>query len=261
METAASTKPLSLPTRALGKLRRKPISGWSNFDALEVSINHRFANGFSLLGSYVWGKYLDIISFGAEGGLGPRNPLDFRQNYGPSDSDVRNRVTASYIYQLPKMHSAHGIVAGLVNDWQNQGVLIAQTGSPYTIGSYSDTGATGIGGDFADLVSGQSLKSPHRGVAEYFNTQAFTEAADGTYGTSSRGMLAGPSKVNLDFSLFKEFPIHEMGKVQFRGEFFNLFNHPNFGNPDTGVGDGSSFGRLTGASDGRITQFALKYLF
>ena len=76
------------------------------------------------MASYVWAKYLDIISYGAEGGLGPRNPLDFRQSYGPSDSDVRNRFTSSYIYQLPKLKDAHGVVAGLINDWQNQGVLI-----------------------------------------------------------------------------------------------------------------------------------------
>ena len=245
----------------LGQTQEEANQAWSNYDAVDFTVNHRFANGFSLMASYVFGKYLDIVPFGAEGGLGPRNPLNFRQNYGPSDNDVRNRFTSSYIYQLPKMKSAHGIVAGVVNDWQNQGVLIAQTGSPYTINSYTDTGATGIGGDFADLVPGVSTKPAHRGVASYFNTAAFTEAADGTYGTSSRGLLYGPSKVNMDFSLFKEFPIRETGKIQFRSEFFNLFNHPNFGNPDTGVGDGSSFGRLTSASDGRIAQFALKYLF
>ena len=245
----------------LGQTQEEANLGWSNYDSFDITINHRFDHGFSLMASYVYGKYLDIVSFGAEGGLGPRDPQNFRSNYGPSDSDVRNRFTSSYIYQLPKLKSAHGILAGVVNDWQNQGVLIAQTGSPYTISSYTDTGATGIGGDFADRVSGQSTSVAHRGVAAYFNTAAFTEAADGTYGTSSRGSLAGPSRVNMDFSLFKEFPIHESGKVQFRSEFFNLFNHPNFGNPDTGVGDGASFGRLTNASDGRIAQFALKYLF
>ncbi len=248
------------PNPCLGQTQEEANQGWSNYDAFDVTVNHRFANGFSLMASYVFGKYLDIISFGAEGGLGPRNPLDFRQNYGPSDNDVRNRFTSSYIYQLPKLKSAHGVLAGLVNDWQNQGVLIAQTGSPYTIYSNGDTGATGIGGDFADLVSGVTTNPAHRGVSSYFNTSAFKEAADGTYGTSSRGMLFGPSRVNMDFSLFKEFPIHEFGKLQFRSEFFNLFNHPNFGNPDSTVGDGS-FGRLTSAGDGRIAQFALKYLF
>lgn len=249
------------PNPCLGQTQEEANQGWSNYHALEVSVNHRFVNGFSLMGSYVWGKYLDIISFGAEGGLGPRNPLDFRMNYGPSDSDVRNRFTASYIYQFPKLKNSNLLMRGLVNGWQNQGILIAQTGSPYTISSYTDTGATGIGGDFADLVSGVSLNPAHRGVASYFNTAAFTEAADGTYGTSSRGMLFGPSRVNMDFSLFKQFPVRELGKFEFHSEFFNLFNHPNFGNPDTGVGDGASFGRLTSASDGRIAQFALKYLF
>jgi hypothetical protein len=249
-----------LKNPCLGQTQEEANQGWSNYHAFDVTINHRFDHGFSLMASYVYGKYLDIVSYGAEGGLGPRDPLNFRSNYGPSDSDVRNRFTSSYIYQLPKLKSAHGILAGVVNDWQNQGVLIAQTGSPYSINSYTDTGATGIGGDLADLVSGQSTSPAHRGVSSYFNTAAFTEAADGTYGTSSRGLLIGPSRVNMDFSLFKEFPIHERGKVQFRSEFFNLFNHPNFGNPDNTVGDGT-FGQLTSANDGRVAQFALKYLF
>jgi hypothetical protein len=248
------------PNPCLGQTQEEANQGWSNYEAGDVTINHRFASGFSLMASYVFGKYLDIISYGAEGGLGPRNPLDFRQNYGPSDNDVRSRFTSSYIYQLPKLKSAHGVVAGLVNDWQNQGVLIAQTGSPYSINSNGDTGATGIGGDFADLVPGVSTKPAHRGVSSYFNAAAFTEAADGTYGTSSRNLLYGPSRVDLDFSLFKEFPIQEFGKIQFRSEFFNLFNHPNFGNPSNTIGNGN-IGQLTSAGDGRIIQFALKYLF
>jgi hypothetical protein len=73
-------------------------------------------------------------------------------------------------------------------------------------------------------------------------------------------MLFGPSRVNMDFSLFKEFPILEAGKLQFRSEFFNLFNHPNFGNPSNSIGNGN-IGQLTSAGDGRIAQFALKYLF
>lgn len=244
----------------LGQTQEEANQGWSNYDAIDFTLNHRFTNGFSLLASYVYGKYLDIISYGAEGGLGPRNPLDFRQNYGPSDNDVRNRVTASYIYQLPKLKSAHGVLAGIVNNWQNQGIFDDQTGSPYSVNSYTDTGATGIGGDFADRVAGVTTSPANRGVKSYFNTAAFVEAADGTYGTSSRNMLYGPSRVDFDFSLFKEFPIHEDGKIQFRSEFFNLFNHPNFGNPDNTVGDGT-FGQLTSAGDGRIAQFALKYLF
>lgn len=249
-----------LANPCLGQTQEEANQGWSNYDALEVSLNHRLANGFSLLASYVWGKYLDIISYGAEGGLGPRDPTDFRLNYGPSDSDVRNRFTASYIYELPKLRSAHGIVAGLINDWQNQGIVDWQTGSPYSINSNNDTAATGIGGDYADFVSGVSINPAHRGVSSYFNPAAFQEAANATYGDTSRNFLNGPSLVNVNFSLFKEFPLREAGKLQFRSEFFNLFNHPNFNNPDNTVGDGT-FGQLTSSQPGRIAQFALKYLF
>jgi len=244
----------------LGQTQEEANQAWSTYQAGVVELNHRFSHGFSLMASYVFAKYLDVVPYGAEGGLGPRNPTDFRANYGPSDNNVRHRFTGSYIYQLPKLKSAHGLLGGVVNDWQNQGVLIAQTGVPYTITSNTDTAATGIGGDFADFVPGVTVNPANRGVREYFNPAAFTNAAPGTFGDTSRNFLTGPSRVDLDFSLFKEFPIFEYGKIQFRSEFFNLFNHPNFNAPDGGVGDGT-FGQLTSAADGRIAQFALKYIF
>jgi hypothetical protein len=234
---------------------------WSNYNSFQVSINHRFAHGFSLLASYVWGKYLDVVSYTAEGGNGPRDPLNYALSYGPSDNDVRNRFAASYIYQFPKLTSLHGFLAGLINDWQNQSIITAQTGAPYSINSSLDTAATGIGGETADLTGAVSLNPPGgRGVHAYFNTAAIQNAAPGTFGVTGRNFLTGPSLVNVDFSLFKEFPVREFGKVQFRSEFFNLFNHPNFYNPDNTVGDGT-FGQLQSARDPRIMQFALKYIF
>lgn len=232
---------------------------WSNYDSLQASINHRYSNGFSLLASYVWGKYLDVISYTAEGGNGPRDPLDYALSYGPSDSDVRNRFTASYIYQFRRVQSLHGIADAIVNGWQNQSIITAQTGSPYSINSSEDTAASGIGGETADLT-GAPIRPESRGVSAYFNTAAFKNAAPGTFGQTGRNFLTGPGLVDVDFSLFKEFPVHDHGRVQFRSEIFNLFNHPNFFNPDNTVGDGT-FGRLQRARDPRIVQFALKYLF
>ncbi len=235
-------------------------TGYSNFNSVQVELNHRFDHGFSLLASYVYAKYLDIVSYTAEGGNGPRNPENFSQDYGPSDNDVRHRVTASYIYQLPRLESAHGVLSGIVNGWQNQGIIGIQTGSPYSIRSGLDTAAAGVGGDLADIVPGQRVAPTVRGVHSYFNTAAFTNAAPGTIGNTGRNSLNGPSLVNVDLSLFKEFKVYEHGKVQFRSELFNLFNHPNFFNPDNTVGDGR-FGQVLSARDPRIAQFALKFLF
>ncbi len=233
---------------------------WSNYDSLQLSVNHSLQHGFSVLASYVWANYLDVVSYTAEGGNGPRDPSDFRRSYGPSDNNVRHRFAASYIYQLPKVQSLHGIPGALVNDWQNQSIITIQTGAPYSINSSEDTAATGIGGDTADLTGASLSPSGGRSIAAYFNPAAFQNAAPGTFGVTGRNFLTGPSLVDVDFSLFKEFPVFDRGKVEFRGELFNLFNHPNFYNPDNTVGDGT-FGKIQSARDPRIAQFALKYLF
>lgn len=238
---------------------------WSNYDSLQVSINHRFQHGFSLLASYVWANYLDVVSYTAEGGDGPRDPTNFALSYGPSDNNVRHRFAGSYIYQFPKLQSLHGIGNILLNDWQNQSIITIQTGSPYSINSSLDTAATGIGGETADLTGVATLPPGGHSVPAYFNAAAFQNAAGGTFGQSGRNFLTGPGLINFDFSLFKEFPVWENGKVQFRAELFNLFNHPNFNNPDDTVGDGT-FGQITsarslGTGAPRVAQFALKYIF
>ncbi len=242
-----------------GQVEELDPAAWSNFNSVQVQLNHRFNQGFSLAASYVYAKYLDIVSYTAEGGGGPRNPENFAQSYGPSDNDVRHRFTATYIYQLPKLNTSHALVGGVVNGWQNQAIIIAQTGAPYSINSGVNSAATGVGGELADIVPGQRITPANRSITQYFNPAAFTNAAPGTVGNSSRNLLNGPSLVNVDMSLFKEFPVHEHGKIQFRSELFNLFNHPNFFNPTNTIGGG--LGRITSARDPRIAQFALKYLF
>jgi hypothetical protein len=243
-----------------GPMEELDPEAYSNFNSGQVEINHRFDHGFSVLASYVYAKYMDIVSYTAEGGGGPRNPDNFAQSYGPSDNDVRHRFAGSYIYQLPTYKTSNALLAAAANGWQNQGIVTMQTGAPYSINSSEATGATGAGGELADPVAGVSRTPAHRGVESYFNPAAFQNAAPGTVGATSRNTLTGPSLVNVDFSLFKEFKVYESSKIEFRAELFNIFNHPNFYNPDNTVGDGSE-GQLTSARDPRIAQFALKFLF
>jgi hypothetical protein len=238
---------------------------WSNYNSLQVSVNHRFEHGFSLLASYVWGKYLDVLSFVDGGQDVIRDPLNYALSYGPSDNDVRNRFAASFIYQFPKLASLHGFPSAVINDWQAQSIITVQSGVPYSVGSSLDTAATGIGGETADFTGAPITPPGGRGIKAYFNPAAFQNAAPGTFGESGRNFLTGPGLADVDFSLFKEFPVWERGKVQFRGELFNLFNHPNFDNPDSTVGDGT-FGQIISARSlypgaQRVAQFALKYLF
>ena len=122
---------------------------------------------------------------------------------------------------------------------------------------------TGPGGsDRPNLVAGQPLTVPNPSMTEWFNVNAFTPQATGP-GTSGRNTLFGPHYTNTDFSVFKTFPLSETFRLQYRTEFFNLFNHPNFGNPNASLGN-PKFGTISamaGSYSPRQIQFAVKLLF
>jgi hypothetical protein len=245
-----------------GSVELEDNAAWSTYHGLQIVADKKFNRGLTFMGSYVWGKYLDIHSIGAEGQNGPRDPLDFGLDYGPSDNDVRNRFAISYIWELPSAKMLHGFADTVLNHWQTQGITIAQSGTPFTVLSGPDTGLTGIGGDTGAPVQGVSPNiGLHKsgGSVTYLNANAYQNAPYFTFGVLGRNSVVGPKYVNFDFSFFKEFPVFERQKLQFRAESFNLFNHPNFNNPNNTVGGG--LGRITGARDPRFIQFAMKYLF
>ena len=243
-------------------------AGWSDYNSLQVTVNKQMKHGLTFLSSYVWGKTLDIGSVAGEGGEGPRDPYNLNLDKGPSVFDIRNRFVTSFIWQVPKVSNfGNRFVDGLLNGWSFNGAVTIQSGFPFTVYSGPDTSLTGIGGETADAVPGVSPKlssgrSHTSRVAEYFNTAAFQVAPYTTYGSVARDSLYGPGLVNFDISIFKEFKLSErLGKLQFREENFNLFNHPNFGLPDSTVTDGSAFGQIFSAGDPRFIQFALKDIF
>src|SRR4029077_3603156 len=128
----------------------------------------------------------------------------------------------------------------------------------------TDRSFSGLGIDFADLVGNPYLDTgrPRKDlIAQSFNRAAFAPNALGTFGTSPRNLLRGPGLANFDLGLMKNFRVKERAGVQFRGEFFNAFNKPNFSNPSTNLNSSSSFGKISSAEDPRIVQFALKLSF
>jgi hypothetical protein len=152
-----------------------------------------------------------------------------------------------------------------VGGWQLNGILVLQTGAPLTATTGFDNSFSGIGGDRVDVVGNPSLpsgRSHFDAVRKWFNTAAFTANAPGTFGTLGRNTLVGPGYADLDFSIFKAFPMpfSERHKVEFRAEFFNALNRVNFGNPTTTFSS-SLFGQITSAQDPRILQFSLRYSF
>jgi hypothetical protein len=155
-----------------------------------------------------------------------------------------------------------GLARTLLGGWETSGVWNWQSGFPLNIDSGEDNSGTGIGFDQADVVSKPAYTSGDQGarIAKWFTTESFQTNRPDTFGTAGRNILIGPGTFNVDFSAIKNFAFKERYRLQYRAEFFNLFNHAQLNNPSTTV-TSSQFGRITSARDPRIIQMALKLYF
>jgi hypothetical protein len=271
---ARPQQPNLRPNPLFGEITQQEGSADSSYHSLQARMQQRLAFGLSLLGAYTWGKSLDNAS-GIFASLGdpnyPQNSYDLRGERGRSGFDVRHRFSLSYAYDLPfgkgkSLLSHAGWATALVTGWQTYGVVTLQTGRPFTVAllpefDNSNTGISNLGflgNDRPNLVGQARLDNPT--PERWFNTAAFVIPPFGSFGAAGRNILDGPSYKNVNFSLVKNTAIKEELAIQFRAEFFNLFNHPNFGLPDNFVGS-PSFGRLYSADSPRRIQFGLKLLF
>jgi outer membrane receptor protein involved in Fe transport len=238
----------------------------SNYHSLQISVNKRLSKGLQMLLSYTYSHSLDDYSGSdvSDITLIPGNMVN-EKNYASSDFDRRHRFVASYIYNLPDLYrgdSAFG--KKILNSWSFSGIVTLQSGVPFSIdGQVSAFEATR-----ANLAPGRTLASATKSgsvisrLNAYFDPTAFVQpTAIGDFGQLGRNILRGPKQINTDFSVIKFIPIREQQGVEFRAEFFNLFNNVNFANPVNIVASGN-FGQVVATSTGpRVIQFALKYTF
>ena len=283
-------------TNTVGNVQsRVPYQGWSAaslqqvesagamwYNGLEVSLTKRFSSGLQFLASYTWSKTLDtdganvVQNSGAGTAIGEQN--NDRQRYGPASFSRPQRFIVSYVYELPWLKASKGLVHTALAGWSVAGVTTFQSGQPLTILSTNTNnvyGITSTSGDRAQLAPGCTY--PQIGTAgsvtsrilSYFNTGCFTKApvigSDGVgtgFGNSGVGIVRGPAQNNFDISLAKQFPMYrDRVALQFRAEFFNTFNTPQFASPDTTFTD-AAFGQVTATSvSPRLIQLALKVVF
>ncbi len=240
--------------------------GLAAYHAFQFSAEKRLTAGLSGLLSYTWGHSIDTVgnSFGggADGPL-PQDPLNRRADRGNSPFDIRQRLTVAWNYSLPfgkgkKWLSEGGPAEYVLGGWQINGINTFQTGLPFTPTANTSTLNTGTGSRPNRSGSG-TLDNPT--IDRWFDTSAFATPAQFSYGNSGRNILYGPGRVNMDFSLFKDFRLVEAVKLQFRTEFFNVFNHAQFDLPNAAVGAGNA-GTITGiVGTPRQIQFGLKLVF
>ena len=252
----------------------------SNYNSLQASVIHRLKDGISFQASYTYSKTLTdnsgTYTF-------PQDSHNLKAEYGLADSDQQHILTFNYSWDLPIFKHATGVTGAFLSGWQVSGITTFQTGGPLTIVFLNDNAGIGSWNERASQVAdpskagvvmansdgachtlvsqgGRAPDTVHT-MANWFNPCAFDFPLPGTFGNSRRGALRGPGFQNWDMGITKNFAIREPLSLQFRMEAFNVFNHPNWGGPDTYIDDGANFSTINGASSPRIVQLGLTLTF
>ena len=233
----------------------------SHYNGLQISAIKRMGHGLMGQINYTWSRCMDTVSNGgflqfSAGGILSPLPGDLARDYGPCDYDIRNNLNAQYVYQIPLKVENRGLGYAL-NGWQVSGTVFWHSGIPFSVLStpYSADGkgiANGSGPQFASVVPGVPLYEhtaipgvTQPGTVQWLNPDAFVSTVDPStgacfggddptncqFGNLGRNALRGPDFVWSDFYLTKYFVMTEKLKLRFDAQFFNVFNHPNFGLP------------------------------
>jgi len=238
--------------------------GLSSYYAGQLTLDKRFGKGLSALVGYSWSHAIDnvVLEFGGgAAGPQPQDPRNLRAERGNSIIDLRHRLTASYLWELPfgkgrSFMNRGGIADFALGGWQMNGIFVTQTGQPFSpVLQTSTTNGTGSRPDVRSAVTYP------RTLQRWFDPSAFATPAQYTYGNASRNSLFGPGRTNWDASLFKNFVIREQIRFEFRAEAFNILNHPQFGLPNQNIGN-AQVGTITSTvGNPRQLQMGLRFQF
>jgi Carboxypeptidase regulatory-like domain/TonB dependent receptor-like, beta-barrel len=255
----------------LGAYTYNAYNGISRYNALTARVTKRFSQGLSVLAAYTYSKQMDFNGGDSSEITLLQDANNPRASYSVGDIDVPQVLTISPIWELPfgsghRYLNGKGLVNGLAGGWEFSGIVTFQSGNPFTIYSPDDYSNSGSASPQPDRTcNGAGPKT----VEEWFNTSCFTTSAlalalaNGTprFGNSGRNILFGPGLNQWDISFIKRNRISERFSLEFRAEFFNLFNHPHFGIPSSTT-DTGDFGLITGqVGTPRDIQFGLKLNF
>ncbi|HEY7211972.1 MAG TPA: TonB-dependent receptor [Bryobacteraceae bacterium] len=280
----------SRPYQPFSDILENQNNGMSNYNALQVNLEKRpggsnaILKNMTLLVNYTFSKAMDIalannggttdVGSSKGSGMPYGNPFQGRFDTGPSDFDRTHRFVASFVWELPRLMGAHPAVRMLLGGWQWTGIVTHSSGDAITILAGTDQSKTNLGGDRAYFIGplgqygGVAPESQRSGCGTgacvpWLNTSLFALPAVGTFGNVGKGAFRGPGITSFDTGLSKNFyPLASDSslRIQLRGEFFNVLNHPIFNDPELNRNSGN-FGGIRAAADPRIIQLALKVFF
>ena len=230
----------------------------SFYNSLETTLQRRWTNGV-LLFAYTWSKITADLD-----GSPVQDIYNLKAEHGIASYDVPHRFVANYVYHIPvgrdgKLLNGIAVIQDVVRGWEISGITEFQIGLPLSVTQKNGTGGF-TGTQRPNQIAPAALAGDQRSLAQWFSINAFVQSAAFTAGTEPRYSFYGPGIENWDTSLMRNFPIRERLRLQFRGEFYNTFNHPNFKNPNTTLGN-INYGRITSDNGARNMELALRLFF
>ena len=239
-------------------------NGTAAYNALQVKASKSMGKHVSLTAFYTFSKSLALEQMdGASTNGGVQDANNLALDRGRSDYDQRHNFVAAVIWNLNYYRGSSVLLRNVLNGWTLSPIVTFSSGMPFTVTSGKDNNYDGVSNDRANLV-GNPYLDPNRPrtqvLAQWFNTAAFVANPIGTDGTSARNLLDAPGYKNVDMGLFRDFPLNEKVKLQFRGEFTNFFNLVNLNAPNATL-TSSTFGQITGAQAMRQLQLGVRLTF
>jgi hypothetical protein len=271
------------PYPNFGQVSWRGTTDSSSYNGFSVAVKRSFSRGLLISANYMWSHELDDGSDGSGDGdsLVPQNVACPQCEWASGIWDVRHVVNANAIYQLPfgpgrSYLNQPGILSTIARDWELTSVALARTGFPVNVLVNRSSASVPDGNNTdqrPDLVPGVSVTpTGGKSVGEWINTAAFAVPAAGTFGDAPRNNVRGPGAWQIDFGVAKSIPLSERAHLEFRSEFFNIFNHPQYGLPQATFAV-PGFGSITqtvntttpvspiGSGTPREIQFALRFAF
>lgn len=251
--------PSSSPDGRFNQVTQLLNKGISNYDGLSTQFRRTFGYGFQGQIGYTWSHALDDISNGGSGlpysfcsgcSLSVLANPDIRANYGNSDYDIRHNLTADFLWDLPFKFGSHKLLTNMLANWTLAGKFYARSGTPFSIIDSALAGSlsTTINATMLAYTTESSLPEVCSRAAVntgcYSLSEFVTSKGETAFGNVGRNSLHGPDYFSDDLTLFKNFNITEKTRLQIGASAYNVFNHPNFQNPNADVA-GSGFGMIT----------------
>jgi len=260
------------PNQSFSDIYLETNTGFSGYSGLQVSVIRRVSQGLHIEGAYTYGHAIDDVQDQGLFASEPQDNNNIKAERGNGSGDIRHNFSFNFLYDIP-MGKGYGFLQGtpkavsyLVSGWQVNALGIIHSGIADNISLGTNTYGNG---DYTNqrpnFVPGAAKYVASKSWKQYFNPDAWSMPAQFTFGNSPRNGVYGPGFAQVDSSLIKQTPLAEGRSLEFRAEFFNMFNHPNFGQPDSTYGDStfgqiySTFGKTIGFGTERQIEFAVKF--